>query len=434
MVAFQPQTGDDAHAGGAGEGFVPEFFALIDVGDVNFDGAELRTEDRIAQGDTGVSESGTVDHEPVNFVVGKLRDTINEFAFMIALEEGELGLIGEGGGELGFEFGEGGGAVDLRFAFAQSVEIGTVEDGDAFHGKEKERGEAKRREAGRENENLNENEKDFAELQGVVRANKFPGEVEFGGEFGGEGLDGVDLSGVVTAEEDVDAALLGDVEPLLPQFAGDHGVDIGFDEFFHGAVAAAGAEGDPAGRIRSAVDGHDAFVMGFKLSLKFGASAGVGRRVADGFTGDDHEGLIRREAELAGEQGVVTDLGVAVEREVIGVKGTVALNEGSHALVDGTGQQLRHIPIHAVVYDEKVDAAGSGQFEGNEAGVDGGTNAGDFTIVGDLEAVFGPRGIGVSGEARALVAVSHQFVERSHENTLGGNRRGFRGGFFRNAL
>ena len=344
-----------------------------------------------------MGEGGAIDHEAVNFVVGELADAINEFAFMIALEEGELGLIGEGGGELGFEFGEGGGAVDLGFAFAQSVEIGTVEDGDAFHGKRRRRGVAKGREAGRENENLNENEKDFAELQGVVRANKFPGEVEFGGEFGGEGLDGVDLSGVVAAEEHVDAALLGDVKPLLPQFAGDHGVDTGFDEFFHGAVAAAGAEGDPARRIRSAVDGHDAFIMGLKLSLELGASAGVGRGVADGFAGDYHEGLIRRETELAGEQGVVTNLGVAVEREVIGIKGTVALDEGCDALVDGSGEQLWHIPIHAVVHDQEVDAGRDGGTEGDQTRIHGGADARYGAAISDLEAVFGPGGIGVSG-------------------------------------
>jgi hypothetical protein len=72
---------------------------------------------------------------------------------VIALEELDFGFTRESGAHLGFEIGEGGMAVDFGFAEAEAVEVGAVEDGEAFHGcfeKDKE----------------NEKEKDFSPRAG----------------------------------------------------------------------------------------------------------------------------------------------------------------------------------------------------------------------------------------------------------------------------
>ena len=53
---------------------------------------------------------------------------------MVALETNQFGVVGECITELSLEFGERRVAIDLGFAFTEAVEIGAVEDGDAFHG------------------------------------------------------------------------------------------------------------------------------------------------------------------------------------------------------------------------------------------------------------------------------------------------------------
>ena len=113
-----------------------KLFAAINIGNVDFDRPQLRTEERIAQGYTGVSEGGAIDHDALDTIFGQCRDVINQRTFVVALKKGELGLISEVGGELGFQAGQSGGAVDLGFAFTEAIEVGTVEDGDAFHGLE----------------------------------------------------------------------------------------------------------------------------------------------------------------------------------------------------------------------------------------------------------------------------------------------------------
>ena len=81
-------------------------------------------------------------------------------------------------------------------------------------------------------------------LERVLCADEFPRKFEFFRELGGEGLYAVDLGGVVTAEVEVEFFLLRAVETVFAQFTGDQRVDAGREEFRHGAVTAAAAEGD----------------------------------------------------------------------------------------------------------------------------------------------------------------------------------------------
>ena len=81
-----------------------------------------------------------------------------------------------------------------------------------------------------------------------------------------------------------------------------------------------------------------------------------------------------REPELAGEEGVVADRGVGVQGQVARIEGAVARDQGPQPLVGRARQGPRHVPVHAVVDDQEVDARIDRLTEGDEARVDGGAD------------------------------------------------------------
>ena len=72
---------------------------------MDLDRADLRTEQGITKGDTGVSEGSAVDDEAIDLGGGEFGDFIDEGAFVIALEEGDLRVGGERFTKFGFEVG-----------------------------------------------------------------------------------------------------------------------------------------------------------------------------------------------------------------------------------------------------------------------------------------------------------------------------------------
>ena len=100
---------------------------------MDLDGREVRAQESIAQGHTGVGESAAVNDETIEFRVGQRGDFIDQSALVVRLEKLELRRRGEFSAQGVCEIGEGRAAVDLRLAFAEAVEVGAVENGDAFH-------------------------------------------------------------------------------------------------------------------------------------------------------------------------------------------------------------------------------------------------------------------------------------------------------------
>jgi hypothetical protein len=136
------------------------------------------------------------------------------------------------------------------------------------------------------------------------------------------------------------------------------------------------------------LDGDYAGVVVAKRGVQLLAGEGGWRGPGDGFgAGLGQEGAVGHEAELAGEEGVVAQLGMAVEGEVAAVNSEVGAERGGEAGVVGTGEGLRGSPVEAVVDDEKIDADGGGALEGDAASVDGSADFGDAAVVLKLEAV-----------------------------------------------
>jgi len=81
-----------------------------------------------------VGVASRIDDQELHSLVGPLGDRVDDLTLVIGLEEtrlhpGGLGMLLD---QL-LEVGERLGAVDLRLALAESVEVGSVDDAD-FHG------------------------------------------------------------------------------------------------------------------------------------------------------------------------------------------------------------------------------------------------------------------------------------------------------------
>ena len=93
--------------------------------------------------------------------------------------------------------------------------------------------------------------------------------------------------------------------------------------------------------------------------------------------------------ECFGEQGVVADLGVAVEWQVGAIDRKIAVERRFYLLVGAASEWNWRSPVQAVVADEKIDSGCEGLFKGNLTGIHGGTDLGNFAVIFDLEAVVG---------------------------------------------
>ena len=99
----------------------------FDVGDGN--GSE-----RITQGNAGVGKGGGVDDDVIDFVFASGVDEVDEHAFVVVLDEFEL--VAEAGRHVGqalFDGFEGVVPVVRRFAAAEQVEVGAVDDKNKRH-------------------------------------------------------------------------------------------------------------------------------------------------------------------------------------------------------------------------------------------------------------------------------------------------------------
>lgn len=130
LVTRQPQSFKAFYAGLSRVGMPPVRLALRDVGNMHLHHGDAYGADAVGQGDGSVGVATGVHHHAVILVVGLLQ-LVDQYAFMVRLEIGDL-VLGKAAAEL-FKIGlERHRAVDFRFALAQKVEVGAVEDED-FH-------------------------------------------------------------------------------------------------------------------------------------------------------------------------------------------------------------------------------------------------------------------------------------------------------------
>ncbi len=128
------------------------------------------------------------------------------------------------------------------------------------------------------------------------------------------------------------------------------------------------------------------------------------------FVGDETAGF--GEAEGLGEQGVVANFGVAVEREVGAIDCQIAVESGFYLLIAAAGEWNRCGPVEPVVADQEVDLSGDGLLKGDLAGIHGGGDFGDFAVILDLQAVVGAGEVFDFGSAGAGITEGDDLGKR----------------------
>ena len=86
-IAVEPKAGNDADAGVRGHGVLADFFAFVDIADVDLDHGKVAASECVAQGEAGMGECTGVDDQAEHFIIGELADLINDEAFVVRLIE-----------------------------------------------------------------------------------------------------------------------------------------------------------------------------------------------------------------------------------------------------------------------------------------------------------------------------------------------------------
>ena len=133
-VARKAFAANHGSAGAGGHRRVTKFFALFDIRNMNFDSRLIRGGQCVAQRDTGMGVGAKIYYESLDAAIGEGVDFFDESAFVGGLEKrgGEAEFF-RFGSDQGFKIFESRSAVDLGLAFTEAVEVGAVENRDAFH-------------------------------------------------------------------------------------------------------------------------------------------------------------------------------------------------------------------------------------------------------------------------------------------------------------
>jgi hypothetical protein len=116
-VAAETQARDHADAGWSGYRVLADFFAAVDVADVDFDHGQIAAGDGIAQGEACVGERAGVDDQAEDLGIGVFTNLVDNKALVVALVE--LHFDAERFGFLGqevFQIGQCFVPINLRLA------------------------------------------------------------------------------------------------------------------------------------------------------------------------------------------------------------------------------------------------------------------------------------------------------------------------------
>src|SRR5882724_1976331 len=112
----------------------------------------------------------------------------------------------------------------------------------------------------------------------------------------------------------------------------------------------------------------------------------------------------------SGEHGIVTDIGVAVERKVRGVECDVSFDKSRDPTIRGTDQRSQTTPEHAVVNEDTVSVLLGRLADRRFAEIYGRGESGDVTRVADLQAIQRLRGV------RDLVGDTEIVIEKTNQS------------------
>lgn len=133
-VALQALAGDSGEAGQAGVAHLAEVLARLDGADVDLNGGDGDGFERVQDGHARMRVGGRVDDDAVDLAVGLL-DFVDDAALVVRLEDLDLVKALRGACLLANldQAVVVVAAVDARFANAEHVEVGAVDD-ECFHG------------------------------------------------------------------------------------------------------------------------------------------------------------------------------------------------------------------------------------------------------------------------------------------------------------
>ena len=114
---------------------VPEGFTAVHVGQVHLDERNPHRQQSVAQCHAGVGERGRVEQNEIDAFRGGAVDAFDQFVLGVALQMLQV-VSGLGGlvHQCLIDLRQGGGAVLVRLAAAQQVQVGPVQDEDASQG------------------------------------------------------------------------------------------------------------------------------------------------------------------------------------------------------------------------------------------------------------------------------------------------------------
>ncbi len=175
------------------------------------------------------------------------------------------------------------------------------------------------------------------------------------------------LGGVVAGGDEVDPGLARQVHHPLADLAGEEEVEAGVDRFREDPLGA--AADDAGGGYGVGAMGEEQRLAAEELAAALGElrhrhRVGEAAAEAPGLAVQGAEGGQLPEAQGAGGQGVVAQLGMAVERQVVGQQAQLAVHQLGHAAVLDAGEDRRvAAPEDAVVDQDGVGADPPGGLE-----------------------------------------------------------------------
>lgn len=128
-VAIGTQSADHAKGERGKKTVVPKYFALMDIGQMNFDEGEGHSRQRISHRHTGVGVGGGVDDDEAAVGARRCLNSINQGPFVVALETFErVPCIGRYCHKISVDLRQSLRTINCGLTATQQVEVGSVKN------------------------------------------------------------------------------------------------------------------------------------------------------------------------------------------------------------------------------------------------------------------------------------------------------------------